>query len=240
MKKVVGVIPARYGSTRFEGKPLALIKGKPMLQWVIEGAKQSRHMQDLIVATDDQRIFDLAIKCQAKAVMTDSQLPTGTDRIWGATQNTDADIIINIQGDEPLIKAQVIDALVEPLLREPSLSMATLATEIELDELLSPNVVKVIKDKNSDAIYFSRFPIPYTRSEMKKPFVCLKHIGLYGYRKEFLKAYCLAPQSEIEKHESLEQLRALHLGAKIRVIQTTFQSIGVDTKEDIQRVEKFL
>lgn len=239
-KKVIGVIPARFGSTRLEGKPLIPIKGKPMIEWVIRGTQKSKLLNEIFVATDDVRIAEVAQKCGVKAVMTPSELPTGTDRIWQAVQNIDADIVINIQGDEPLITGNVIDSLAEPLLQDEKLSMATLAHEISLEELNSPNVVKVILDQFNNGIYFSRFAIPYTRAEAKAPFACFKHVGLYGYRKSFLKIFCETPMTDLEKLESLEQLRALYLGEKIRVIKTAFKSVGVDVAEDILKVEKFL
>lgn len=240
--KVIGVIPARIGSTRFQEKALAQILGKEMIAWVIEGAKTAKTLSEIWVATDDERIAKVARTAGAQVAMTDSQLPSGTDRIWAAIQNVDCDIVINIQGDEPLIKGFLIDALVKALIEDPELEMATLAHPISLEELHSPNSVKVVRDQNGNALYFSRLSIPYSRDNAKQSDLsgCLKHIGMYGYRKSFLQTFCAAPQVEIERAESLEQLRALSLGAKIKVIQTSEKSWGVDTLEDLKRVEEIM
>ncbi len=242
MSRVLAVIPARYASTRFPGKPLAKIAGVEMIAWVIRGAKKSKLLTDVWVATDDERIQKVALRENAKVAMTDPNLPSGTDRIWAAIQNEDCDIVINIQGDEPLVSSAWIDALAEPLIEEPDLQMATLAHPLSPAELQSPNSVKVVMDHKNNALYFSRFAIPYSRDNAKQSELkgALKHIGMYGFRKSFLKAFCAAPQAEIEKAESLEQLRALYLGAKIRVVPVHEKSLGVDTPEDIQKVEDFL
>jgi 3-deoxy-manno-octulosonate cytidylyltransferase (CMP-KDO synthetase) len=194
------------------------------------------------VATDDERIAEAARSVGAKVAMTDSNLPSGTDRIWAVIENLDCDVVINIQGDEPLVSAEWIDALANPLIREPYLEMATLAHPISADELKSPNAVKVVLDQKGNALYFSRFPIPYSREDASAGGFkgVLKHIGMYGYRKSFLKSFCAAPQAEIEKAESLEQLRALYLGAKIRVVPVATQSFGVDTPEDVKNVEAII
>lgn len=240
--KVIGVIPARLASTRFPEKALAKIIGKEMIAWVIEGAKTAKTLDEVWVATDDERIAKVAFRAGARVAMTDSQLPSGTDRIWEAVKNIDCDIVINIQGDEPLVKGFLVDELTKPLISDPLLEMATLAHPISLEELKSSNSVKVIVDQIGNALYFSRLPIPYSRDNAKQSNLsgCLKHIGMYGYRKSFLKTFCAAPQEEIEKAESLEQLRALSLGAKIRVIQTSEKSWGVDTLEDLKIVEEML
>ncbi len=242
MSHVVGVIPARFASTRFPGKPLTLIRGREMIAWVIEGARSAQQVQDLFVATDDERIAKVAEREGAVAVMTASDLASGTDRIYAAIQNKACDIVINIQGDEPLVNGSMIDALVAPLLNDPSLEMATLAHEISLEELISPHSVKVVVDQFGQALYFSRLPIPYSRDNAKHSDLsgCLKHIGMYGYRKEFLSRFCSASQCELEKAESLEQLRALSLGAKIQVVTVQQRSIGVDTPEDVGKVETLL
>ncbi len=241
-QKIIGVIPARYASTRFPGKPLALIHGREMLAWVIEGVQKSRSLQEIYVATDDLRIAELAKREGAQVVMTDSNLPSGTDRVWAAVEKMDCDVIINIQGDEPLVQSVTIDSLVKVLLENSDLEMATLAHPISAEELHSLNAVKVVTDQLGRALYFSRFPIPYSRDNAKHSEFsgCLKHIGMYGYRKSFLKQFCSAPQAEIEKAESLEQLRALSLGAKIQVVKVKEASFGVDVPEDIQKVENLL
>ena len=239
--KAVGVIPARYGSTRFPGKPLAKILGKPLLQWVIEAAKSSQRLSEVIVATDHGEIFDFVEGLGAKVVMTASDLPSGSDRVYAATLTSDADIIVNIQGDEPLLEGQLLDRLIQPLQEDPKLEISTLASPLESDEIFNKNVVKVLVDQSHNAIYFSRYPIPYSRLDATPPYrACFKHMGLYAYQREFLKTFCMQKPVELELAESLEQLRALYLGAKIRVVSVDSHLHGVDTPEDIQKVEKIL
>lgn len=239
--KVIGVIPARYGSTRFPGKPLALIAGKPLLQWVIEASKTSKHIHELIVATDDERIMKLAKDCGVKAVMTDSDLPSGTDRIWAALKKEQFDIALNIQGDEPLITGDILDTLIESMINNPKSEMATLGHPFKsFKDVENPNVVKIILNQNNEAIYFSRFPIPYSREKEFSQGVNLQHIGLYGYRKAFLQKFCETAAIPLELHEGLEQLRALHLGAKIQVTSVEYETRGVDTPEDVLIVESKL
>ena len=239
--KVIGVIPARYGSTRFPGKPLALIAGKPLLQWVIEAAKTAKLIDQLIVATDDQRIADLADDCGVTVVMTASDLPTGTDRIWAAVQKEQFDIAINIQGDEPLITGEVLDTLVQSMINNPAVEMATLGHPFKtVKDMENPNVVKIVLNKDSQALYFSRFPIPYSRNKEFSQGVNLQHIGLYGYRKAFLKKFCETPATPLELSESLEQLRALYLGAKIQVTSVEYETRGVDEPQDVLIVESKL
>ena len=238
--KCLGVIPARMASTRLPGKPLYPILGKPLVQWVIEGAqKGSRFLQHLIVATDDERIATVARACGVEAVLTPSDLPSGTDRISAAAQGRGFDIILNIQGDEPLLKGAWLDALAAPFESSGDIQMTTLAHALNPDELASPNAVKVVLNRRSEAIYFSRFPIPFSRQEMKQS-ISFKHVGLYGYRASFLKEFCALGPVPLEQAESLEQLRALYLGAKIHVVPVDFQSWGVDTPEDVVKVEKIL
>lgn len=241
--KIVGVIPARYGSTRFPGKPLVPLKGRPLIQWTIEGAKKSHLLSDLIVATDDERIKAAAEAVGVQVAMTDSDLPTGSDRIHAAIKNLNCDVVVNIQGDEPLVTGALIDSLAQVFVDDPSLDMATLAHPIGEEELQSPNSVKVVLNHRDEALYFSRYAIPYSRvkaTEMGTYEGCLKHIGMYAYSKNFLKKFCEAPPALIEKAESLEQLRALYLGAKIKVIRVKEASLGVDTPEDLVRLEKLL
>lgn len=242
MSGVIAVIPARYASTRFPGKPLEKIAGLEMIAWVIRGVKTAKLLQDVWVATDDERIRAVALREKAKVAMTDTNLPSGTDRIWAAIQNVDCQVVLNIQGDEPLVSSAWIEALAEPLIEETDVQMATLAHPLAEEELRSPNSVKVVMDHNNNALYFSRFPIPYSRDDARRSGfrAALKHIGLYAYRKDFLERFCAAPQADLEKGESLEQLRALYLGAKIRVVPVNERSLGVDTPEDIQKVENFL
>ncbi len=238
--KAIGVIPARWGSTRFPGKPLAPVAGKPLLQWVIEGARTSRSLSEICVATDDRRIADLAQSCGARAVMTDPDLPTGTDRVWKAAQDLDAEVIVNVQGDEPLIQGSLLDALVEPFVGDATLEMATLARELDLESLRSPNTAKIVLNARDEAIYFSRLPIPYSRQHAQDGEsleAALKHIGIYAYRRGFLARFCAQEPTALELREGLEQLRALYLGARIRVVRVEHESWGVDTPEDVQKIE---
>lgn len=242
-KRILGVIPARFGSTRFPGKPLHPILGKPLLQWVIEGVRTSKTLTKLIVATDDQRILELAKRCGVEAQMTNSDLPTGSDRVWAVAQEEDCDVVVNIQGDEPLINGTVIDQLVAPFESRSDLEMSTLGRTLTEEDLMSPQTAKIVLSENGEALYFSRLPIPYTRQafspvrhEEGGHFV-LKHLGVYAYSKEFLKRYCERGPVLLEMAESLEQLRALYMGARIQVIHVNHESWGVDTPEDVLKVE---
>lgn len=228
--KIVAVIPARFASTRFPGKPLELLKGKPIIQWVIEGTKRSRLISEIFVATDDERIAKVCREIKAQVLMTRPDCPTGTDRIFEATRSINFDVVLNVQGDEPLIDENYIDPLAEAFRKQASLEMATLAHPISAEDINNKNAVKVITNSFDEAIYFSRLPIPAK----------LKHIGLYGYSREFLQLFCTSPQAHIEKSESLEQLRALYLGAKIKVLQVQKPTYGVDTREDLQKLEALL
>ncbi len=243
--KAIGVIPARWGSTRFPGKPLAPIDGKPLLQWVIEGSRTSQRLKEIIVATDDERIAQLASRCGVRALMTDSQLPTGTDRIWQAVRQMDADVILNIQGDEPLIEGELLDRLVAPFEADPGLDMATLGRALDLEALQSNQTAKIVLNHCGEALYFSRFPIPYSRvmavdSATGRPDAALKHIGIYGYRRAFLERFCAEPPAAIEQNEGLEQLRALYMGARIKVVAVDHDSWGVDTPGDVQKIESII
>ncbi len=235
---VIGVIPARYFSTRFEGKLLANILGKPMLQHVWERAKESRMLDDLIIACDNEIIFKTASEFGAKVVMTSKEHTCGTDRISEVVNPLDVKVIINIQGDEPLINPMAIDNVARVLLDDPGLNMASLMIKIEnLEQVLDPNVVKVVVDKNNFALYFSRAPIPYLAPNAGvDQVVYYKHIGLYGYTKDFLFTYKNFPVANLEKTEKLEQLRVLAEGFKIKMIETKFDTIGVDTPEDLEKV----
>lgn len=240
--KAVGIIPARYQSTRFPGKPLADILGKPMIQWVYERVRLAKTLDGVLVATDDQRIFDAVNQFSGQAVMTSPDHHSGTDRLAEAAANLDADIIVNIQGDEPLIEPKAIDLAVEPFLVNPDLPMTTLKTPIlDLEDLQSPGVVKVVTDENGLALYFSRYPIPCIRgmedpAEVLNQKIHYKHIGLYAYRRDFLLKYPQLKQTPLEKAESLEQLRALENGYRICVVNCPYTSVSVDTPEDLERV----
>jgi 3-deoxy-manno-octulosonate cytidylyltransferase (CMP-KDO synthetase) len=239
--QAIGVIPARYGSTRFPGKPLVKILGKPLLQWVIEGSRKSRKLQEILVATDHQEIFDLAKRCGARAVMTSADLPTGSDRVFAASQNSAAEVVVNIQGDEPLISGDLLDLLVTPMLSDPTLSMATLGRQLKTGDLESPNTAKIVLNQRSEALYFSRLAIPYSRIDAPASgAICLKHIGLYAFRKSFLAEFCAQPPTSLELAEGLEQLRALYLGARIKVVKVDHESWGVDIPEDVATVEGLL
>lgn len=238
--KVLGVIPARFASTRFEGKPLKLISGKPLLKWVIEGAQNSKKINELIVATDDDRIYNLAQSCGVKSVMTASELPSGSDRVWSVAKDIACDYIINIQGDEPLLEGTLLDQLVDGL-HASGTEMATLARPLkDPRELQNPSVAKLVVNQKSEALYFSRSAIPFDRQNQFGQVNYLKHIGLYGYRKDFLGQFCATPPIKLELIEGLEQLRALWLGAKIKVLLTDYESWGVDTPEDVIRVEEMM
>ncbi|MGZ3724052.1 MAG: 3-deoxy-manno-octulosonate cytidylyltransferase [Bdellovibrionales bacterium] len=239
--QAIGVIPARFGSTRFPGKPLKKILNKPLLQWVIEGSKTSKLLKEIWVATDHQEIFELAERCGARAVMTPADLPTGSDRVFAASRNSAADVVVNIQGDEPLIRGEMLDQLVAPMLSDATLQMATLGRKLKEGDLQSQNTAKIVLNKHSEALYFSRFPIPYSRVDAKgQEAVCLKHIGLYAFRKSFLAEFCAQTPTALELAEGLEQLRALYLGARIKVVEVDFESWGVDTPEDVAKVEALL
>lgn len=239
--KAVGVIPARWGSTRFPGKPLELISGKPLLQWVIEGAKTSQLLSEICVATDDERIAQLSRSCGARAVMTDSDLPTGTDRVWQAARELEADVFVNIQGDEPLIDGALLDLLIQPFRHDAGIEMATLGRALDEESLQSQNTAKIVLNHKDEALYFSRYPIPYSRQSAPTSIDgALKHIGIYAYRRDFLAKFCAQAPTALETSEGLEQLRALYLGARIKVVRVEHDSWGVDTPDDIQKIEKRL
>lgn len=235
--KVLCIIPARYASTRLPGKPLRDIAGKPMIVRVYERAVRAKLVQDVVVATDDERIRAAVEEHGGRAVMTRVDHATGTDRLAEVAEKmTDYDLIINVQGDEPLIDPTVIDTLVEPFLADETLPMATAKTLLtDEEEMANPNNVKVITDCSGNALYFSRARIPYVRNEGAKVY---KHIGIYAYRRDFLLAYARMTQTPLELSESLEQLRALENGHTIRVIETDAVFIGVDTEEDLAAVNE--
>ena len=229
--KIGCVIPARFGSTRLPGKPLADIAGKPMIQRVYERVTNAKKPEVFIVATDDQRVYDAVQSFGGTVVMTDANHPTGTDRLAEvAQQYTDLDVIINVQGDEPMIDANLIDQLAELFESDDALQMATVATPLLEEEYDEPSAVKVILNKRNDAMYFSRSLIPYPRHDFVN--TPLKHIGIYAYRRQFLLDYAKMEPTAAEQTESLEQLRALENGFAIRVITTNKRFVGVDTPED--------
>ncbi len=233
--KFACVIPARYASTRLPGKPLADIAGKPMIQRVYEQVSKAKNPALVIVATDDQRVFDKVESFGGTALMTQPNHPTGTDRLAEvASHHQDIDVIINVQGDEPLIDADVIDQLAELFLEDADLQMATVASPLLEEEYDEPSAVKVICNKRGDAMYFSRSLIPYPRHAFINP--PMKHVGIYAYRRQFLLDYAKMDPTPAEETESLEQLRALENGNAIRVIKTDKRFVGVDTPEDLERV----
>lgn len=243
MRKI-GVIPSRYGSTRFPGKPLCRILGKPMIQWVVEAARKASELDDVIVATDDGRIANAVSEFGGRAVMTPSDLPSGTDRVaLAAAPVADDDIVINIQGDEPLIDPALIDGLARRMELEGEWAMATAAAPVaSMDDLESRSVVKVVLAADGSALYFSRLPIPCRRDGAPDLASGLywRHLGIYAYRGSFLKKFVAAPPCALEKTESLEQLRALDMGARILVLKTHDTGVGVDTPEDVPRMESAL
>ncbi|NMA43692.1 MAG: 3-deoxy-manno-octulosonate cytidylyltransferase [Oligosphaeraceae bacterium] len=238
--RTLAVIPARYASSRFPGKPLALIAGKTMIQRVYEAAKRCPDLDDVIVATDDQRIYETVLDFKGKATMTSTEHQTGTDRIAEAIQGLDADLILNIQGDEPLIDPTVLSELIAAM-RKSGADMGTAAVPFQLTgrDPQDPNAVKVVCDAQGYALYFSRALIPYDRSGQKQE-QALLHWGLYAYKRKFLEQFVRWPQSRLEKLEMLEQLRALENGAKAWVLQTDKISMGVDTPADLKMVEDII
>lgn len=237
--KVIGVIPARFGSTRFEGKPLVEICGKSMIQRVYEQTQKARLIDEVYIAADDDRIKNEAESFGAKVIMTSKEHTCGTDRIAEAIQNIEGEIILNVQGDEPLIEPEALDAVIKPLQEDSNIEMATLITPMEDEsECHDPNIVKVVKDKNDFALYFSRSLIPYSREgDMTGVF---KQIGVYAYRRGFLLAFSKMEPTPYEKVERLEQLRALENGCKIKLVETTYNPISVDVPADVAKVENIL
>lgn len=239
---IIGILPARWGSTRFPGKPLHPIAGKPLIQHVWERCKQATQLSEIAVATDDARIADAVAAFGGNAIMTSPDHPTGTDRLAEAVRLVPhATHILNIQGDEPLIDPQLIDDLAIALCSDPSLDMVTAANPLHPEDpaVSDPNVVKVVLKLNGNALYFSRSPIPYFRNTIESLRV-LRHKGIYGYRRDFLETFVTWPPSPLEQAESLEQLRALENNANIRVILTTDTSPGVDTPQQAIEIERIL
>ena len=237
---VVGVIPARWASTRLPGKSLIPLAGKPLLQWVIERTRKASRVSRLLVATDDRRILALARSCGAEAVMTRPDHPSGTDRVAEAVADIACDVVINVQGDEPLIDPALIDRLADAMTAGSGWDMATAATPIrDAKEVQAPSVVKVVCGEEGQALYFSRAPIPHVRDEPRPhpADTYRRHIGIYAYRRGFLMRMVRTPPCRLEELERLEQLRALHVGARIAVLDTDEPGVGVDTPEDIPYVE---
>ena len=236
--KTLCVIPARYASTRLPGKPLKDIAGKPMICRVYERALKAQSMSEVLVATDDERILAVVKEHGGKAMLTAKNHPTGTDRLAEvAAAYPDVDVIVNVQGDEPLIEPKLIDELAAVFTEDENLQMATVMTPmVSEEEKNNPNNVKVITDRNGYALYFSRSLIPYPRNDEGVP--VYKHIGIYAYRRDFLLKYAKMAPTPLESTESLEQLRALENGYKIKVVKTDYRFVGVDTAEDLALVNK--
>lgn len=239
--KTIAIIPSRYHSSRFPGKPLAMIAGKPMIQRVYENVSKASFLDDVYVATDDQRIYDCVVGFGGKTIMTSDKHTCGTDRLTECVKNLeldDEDIVLNVQGDEPLIRPEMVADLYSTF-ETDDVYMGTLKKKIETDdELNNPNVVKVITDVNDNAIYFSRYCLPYERDCIKS--IHYKHVGAYGYKVWFLLKYSSMEKTLLEKSESLEQLRVIENGYKIKVKETKWNTVGVDTLEQIELVENEL
>ena len=234
--KVLCVIPARYASTRLPGKPLSMIAGKPMIQHVYERACQAQLPNEVVVATDNELVEKAVLDFGGKAVMTSPDHPSGTDRLAEvALMYPDVDVIVNVQGDEPMIPPEVIDRLAEAFNGDADLNMATMKVVMDEEEYENPAAVKVVTDQQGYALYFSRSLMPYPRNN-PEGFKVFKHVGIYAYRRNFLLRYAALAPTPLEKAESLEQLRALENGYKIKVLESDFQGIGVDTPEDLAAV----
>jgi 3-deoxy-manno-octulosonate cytidylyltransferase (CMP-KDO synthetase) len=237
---VIGVIPVRYASTRFPGKALADIAGKPMVQHVYERCAACKRLDRLYVATDDRRIYEAAREFTADVLMTSETHASGTDRVAEVAEEVDGDIFVNIQGDEPLIEPAAVEALIPPFEEDPGVNMATLARPSgDQNEVSSPNTCKVVIDEAGDALYFSRAPIPYYKNSTTEGEYLL-HVGAYAFRRGFLLTFAGLERKQLEVAEGLEMLRALEHGYKIRVVIGEFTSQGVDTEEDLERVRRLI
>ena len=243
MMEAIGVIPARYGATRFEGKLLKDLCGKPVIQHVYERAKKAKLLDDLIVAADDERIVKVVEGFGGKVVSTSKSHLTGTDRLTEVVNQIDVKVIVNIQGDEPLIQPLLIDDLVRSM-QDPDEKNTVMATVVKksqsVEEFKSHDVVKCVVDQKGYALYFSRSPIPTMLKPDAEKSYFFKHIGIYAYNKDFLFTFKKLPKSYLEKNEKLEQLRALEAGYRIKVIETKFETIGVDTPHDLELARQYL
>jgi 3-deoxy-manno-octulosonate cytidylyltransferase (CMP-KDO synthetase) len=239
--KIVGVIPARLGSTRLAEKVLQRIHGRPMIQHVWEQAKQAEKLSDLVVACDDSRILLCVQNFGGKAILTRRDHPNGSSRVAEVALREQADVFINIQADEPMIHPQAIDQVAFAFEKDPEIEVATLAVcRFDQKDYENPNVVKVVFDEKGDALYFSRAPIPHFRGNTSGSFSYWKHLGIYGYRRNFLLQFVTWTAGGLEETEKLEQLRILERGFSIRVIETPYDSFSVDTQEDLEMVEERL
>jgi 3-deoxy-manno-octulosonate cytidylyltransferase (CMP-KDO synthetase) len=240
--RVVVVIPARYGATRLPGKPLVQLAGKPMIQRVYERAKMAKRADQVIVATDDERILKVVEGFGGEARMTRADHRTGTERVAEVAAHVAGDVFVNVQGDEPLLDPAAVDAAISSMLEEPQASIATVATPVKTPgDIMDPNVVKTVVDFDGNALYFSRAPIPWVRDTANKIQVRhLKHLGVYVFQREALLEYPTLPQGELERIEQLEQLRWMENGWKIRVAEVEHDAVSVDVPADVERVEKLL
>ena len=238
--KAICVIPARYASSRLPGKPLADICGKPMIQWVYEQAQQAKLLEEVLVATDNSLVYKAVQAFAGQVCMTRANHTSGTDRLAEvAEQYPNVDLIVNVQGDEPLIPSEIIDQLVTAFLEDPTLQMATLKAVMPEQEYSDPASVKVVTDKLGNALYFSRSQLPYVRNKSSDTKI-YKHIGIYAYKRDFLLKFASLPLGYLEQIESLEQLRVLENGYKIKVIEVDYSAVGVDTLEDLEKVRKII
>jgi 3-deoxy-manno-octulosonate cytidylyltransferase (CMP-KDO synthetase) len=238
---VLVVIPARYASVRFPGKPLAAIAGKPMVQHVYEAAARAPGVDEVVVATEDERIVAAVMRFGGKAMMTSPQARSGTERAAEVARARDAQVIINVQGDEPLVRGEMVAQLAQFLARHAAVPMASLMTPFRPEEDAgSPHVVKVVVDRDKFALYFSRAPIPHLRSPGGTATRAMKHLGVYGYQRHFLLQFPSLPPTPLEESEQLEQLRALEHGYRIKLLETVHDTVGVDTPDDVRRVEQLL
>ncbi len=239
--EVVAVIPARYGSTRFPGKPLAAILGKPMILWVLERAAMIRGVNRVVVATDDERIAIAVTKAGGEAAMTPSSCPTGSDRVFAAIRDAECDLVINLQGDEPALDPNAVSLLVSMMAENPSVLMGTLVSPLASErEYANPNVVKAVLDDQNRCLYFSRSPIPNLRGCALSEAPVYRHAGVYGFRKDFLAKFTGWRQGRLERAESLEQLRALEHGVQISAVVADWPMVAVDTPLDIPIAEAAL
>ncbi|MBR1461598.1 3-deoxy-manno-octulosonate cytidylyltransferase [bacterium] len=239
MTKTAIIIPARYGSSRLEGKPLIEVEGKPIIQWVFEKAKASKYADEIIVATDDERIFNAVKAFGGNVEMTSTEHKSGSDRIMEVvSRHPEISFICNLQGDEPLIKPESIDAVIKNVIEDEKADISTLIREISPQEAQNPNLVKCVTDNNGFALYFSRSVIPYERNTGIAKFY--GHLGIYGYKRSALEAMTSLPQTMLEKTESLEQLRALEKGMKIKTSIVDFVPVGIDTKEDLEKFKSLV
>lgn len=233
-ERVLAVIPARYASSRFPGKPLAEILGRPMIEWVVEGVNESSLVDEILVATDDERIVEAVDPTPARPVMTSGDISSGSDRVAVAVESEPADLVLNVQGDEPLVRGAMLDKGIRAMQADPGAEMGTFMTPASAEQYEDPDDVKVVVDDDNRALYFSRASIPHRRGDGAQPNL---HLGIYLYRRDFLLKFSRMEPTELEEAEELEQLRALENGASIKVVPVEATTLGVDRPEDVEHVE---